>query len=111
MDANTMLMHPTQEAELALIDSFMEADKSGINDPSKYLQHRILNMDVYVHLACTENKVYIFDKKYALALVERRPLTIVNYKDDIREMTGMVVTERIAIGYLRAEAITEITVI
>lgn len=110
-EANTMLIHPTQEAELALIDSFMEADKSGISDPSKYLQHRILNMDVYVHLACTENKVYIFDRTKALALVERRPLTIVNFKDDLRLMTGMVVTERLAISYLQASAITEITVV
>jgi len=112
MHADTMIINPKQAAELRLIDTFVEADKSGVNNPiNMYMIGQIFTIKIYVSVACTVEKVYIFDKRYALALVERRPLTIENYKDNIRDMTGIAVTQRLAIDYLRAEAICEITII
>lgn len=112
MTPDTIIMHPKQAAEIRLIDTFVEADKSGVNNPiNKYFVGKIFNMNIYVNVSCTSDKVYVFDSRYALALVERRPVTMENYKDNIRDMTGIAVTQRLAIDYLRAEAVCEITVI
>jgi len=112
MRADTIIIHPKQAAELRLIDTFVEADKSGVNNPiNMYMIGRIFTMKIYVNVACTEDKVYVFDSRYAIACVERRPLSIENYKDNIRDMTGIAVTQRIKIDYLRPESICEITII
>lgn len=91
------------------IDTFTEADKAGITNPGVGLIGVIFGMKVWQSNQVTANKAYILDRNDALALAEKRPLTINKYDDVTRDMTGLAVTARWHTRYLRENAISVIT--
>ena len=109
---NVMLIHPTQEAELNQIDTFVEADKVGSRATfEKGFCGRIFGLDVVTSSSCTENKVYILDSREAGVLVARRPLTMKAYDRPDRDSVAVAVTFREAARVLRSAAGCEITVV
>ena len=91
------------------IDTFVEADKAGVTNPSQGLLGRILGMTVWQTNQATANYAYIVDRKHALVLVEKRPITIERYDDVTRDLSGVVITARWGMRYLRQNACCTIT--
>lgn len=91
------------------IDTFTEADKAGINDPSKRLIGTIFGAKVLVSNNVSAKLAYFIDVDHALIGAEKRPLTIEKYFDAGRDSGFAVATQRIAYRYLRPDAIVEMT--
>ncbi len=66
-------------------DTFQEAHKSGVNDPSKGLITSIYNMKVWVSNNVSSVLAYVIDRKFAFLGVEKRPVTIEKYFDAARD--------------------------
>lgn len=89
-------------------DTFQEANKSGVNDPSKGLISNIYNMKVWVSNNVTATYAYVLDRKFSFLGVEKRPVTIERYFDAARDSKFAVATQRIAFRYWRPGAIARI---
>lgn len=108
---NVMLIHPTQEAELNQIDTFVEADKVGSRATfERGFCGRIFGLDVITSSSCTEDKVYVLDSREAGVYVERRPLTMKAFEVPEKDSVAVAVTFRGAARVLRSAAGCEITV-
>jgi len=57
----------------------------------------------------TTTSSYVIDNQYAYVIAEKRPFTIEKFKMETFDMEGAVVTQRIKIRHLRADAIAKIT--
>ena len=69
----------------------------------------IFGMNVVVSRNVSAKLAYVIDANKAFAIAEKRPVTLENYDDHSRDMRHVVVTMRIAAGYLFAESVSEIT--
>jgi len=92
------------------IDTFVEADKAGITNPSQSLIGTIYGMKVWVSNAVTANYAFIIDRRHALCLAEKRPITIKRYSEEWKDMVGFAITARWKERYLRAEACAYISI-
>lgn len=102
--------------DLRNIDTFVEANKLGTREMFETgFIGRIFGMDVVrfstnVAPSTTYAKyAYVIDKEHAFIIAEKRPVTIENYDDHIHDLSGAVVTQRIKVRQLRADAICKIT--
>jgi len=95
--------------DIRQINTFVEADKSGITDPSKGLIGTIFGMKVWTTNMATAKYAYIIDRAHALVLAEKRPITVEKYNDVTRDLSGVVLTARWKARYLRANACCVIT--
>ena len=91
------------------LDTFTEADKAGINDPSQRLIGRIFGMNVHVSTNVSAKLAYVIDRAKAFAIVEKRPVTLTNWDDFARDTKYVGATQRVAALYLYAAATSEIT--
>jgi HK97 family phage major capsid protein len=111
--ANYSCTHMIVGAEIANdlrnIDTFVEADKSGVMDPTMPLIGKIFGMKVLVSNNISAKLAYVINASHAFVLAEKRPLTVERYADYARDTGFVVVTQRIAASYLRANAVSEIT--
>lgn len=93
---------PDVAMDLRNIDTFVEANKAGVNDPSRSLIGTIFGMKVWVsnNIASTETGTrsrtdsFVLDRDWALALAEKRPLTVERYNDVTRQLDGIVLSAR-----------------
>ena len=90
-------------------DTFQEAHKSGVNDPSKGLIARIFNMNVWVSNNVSSVLAYVIDRNFAFLGAEKRPLTVEKYFDAARDTSYAVATLRQVWRYWRPGAIARIT--
>lgn len=97
------------ENDLYNIDTFTEADKSGVNNPTKRLIGRIAGMNVIVSDNVSAKLGYIIDRTKAFMIVEKRPVTIRKFFDAARDVSEAVVTQRVAVRYVWENAVSEIT--
>lgn len=95
--------------DLRNIDTFVEADKSGVNNPTKSLIGTIFGMKVLVSNNVSAKLAYVIDAAHAFIIAEKRPITVERYSDYARDSGFVVVTQRFATVYLRANAVSEIT--
>ena len=95
--------------DLRNIDTFTEADKAGINDPSKRLIGTIFGMKVLVSNNVSAKLAYIIDSGHAFIIAEKRPVSIERFFDAARDTSYAVATQRFATRYLRPGAIAKIT--
>jgi len=114
-EKNYMPSHMIVGAEVANdlrnIDTFVEADKSGVMNPTKSLIGTIFGMKVIVSNNVTATLAYIIDARHAFIVGEKRPFTVKKYQDIARDSEYLAVTHRFAAVYLRSEATSEITTI
>lgn len=94
--------------DLRNIDTFVEADKAGITDPSKRLIGTIFGMKVLVSNNVTAVRAFVLDASFAFLLAEKRAVTIERYFDFARDTGFAVATQRIVARFLRAGAIARI---
>ena len=107
--ATDLVVSAAVAMDLRNIDTFVEADKAGVTNPSQGLIGRILGMTVHQTNQITANYAYVIDRKHALITAEKRPVTIERYNDVTRDLSGVVVTARWDTRYLMKESISEIT--
>ena len=94
--------------DLRNLDTFTEADKAGINDPSQRLIGKIFGMKVIVSNNVSAKYAYCIDYKYAFLGAEKRPVTIERFYDWNNDSFSVIATQRIAYRYLRPGAIARI---
>ncbi len=104
-----MIVSAEFASDLRNIDTFVEADKAGISNPGMGLIGTIFGMKVWQTNQVTAKYAYIIDRRYALVLAEKRPITVANYDDVARDLTGVVITARWVARYLYKEACSVIT--
>jgi len=104
-----LILHPNVVADVRNIDTFVEADKAGITDPSKGLIGTIFGMRVHVTSQATANYAYVLDRRHALLLAEKRPITVERFDEVQRDLTGAAITARWGVRYLRDAANAVIT--
>lgn len=88
--------------DLRNIDTFVEANKAGVSDPSKSLIGTIFGMKVWQTNNFTSNfgastnntDAVVLDKEWALVFAEKRPLTVDRYNDVTRQLEGIVLSSR-----------------
>jgi HK97 family phage major capsid protein len=111
--ADTMYVSPQIACDIRNIDTFVEADKLGSTEMrEKGFIGKIYGMSVIENAHVSQSTTYdcyIIDSRYAFVIAEKRPVTIENYDDKTRDMSGIVVTQRINTRYLFKEAIAHIT--
>jgi len=95
--------------DLRNIDTFVEADKSGVNNPTKKLIGVVYGMNVLVSNNVSAKLAYVIDKAHGFVIAEKRPLTIERYSDFARDSGFVVASQRVAVSYLRSKAVSEIT--
>jgi hypothetical protein len=99
--------------DLRNIDTFVEYQKVGNTDMlTKGFLGNIYGMNVIQvssNTGMTTTTSYVIDKQYAYVIAEKRPFTIEKFKMETFDMEGAVVTQRIKVRQLRADAIAKIT--
>jgi hypothetical protein len=99
--------------DLRNIDTFVEYSKVGNTDMlTKGFLGNIYGMNVIqvsTNAGMTKTTSYVTDKQYAYVIAEKRPFTIEKFKMETFDMEGAVVTQRIKVRHLRADAIVKIT--
>ena len=109
-EADYMIVSSAIVDDLHNIDTFHEADKLGSREVFETgMIGRIMGMNVIWSNQVTTNYAYVIDSKNALILAEKRPITIEQYKEENRDITGIAVSARWKVRYLRAEANAVIT--
>lgn len=107
-----MVVGPEVANDLRNIDTFVEAQKFGSAEMlSNGFIGSIYGMNVHVVSGAiyTSTYAWVFDRNQAFAIVEKRPVTVERYNDLTRDMVGAVVTQRITMKALRADAMAIIT--
>jgi hypothetical protein len=107
--ATDLIVSSAVAQDIRQINTFVEADKAGVTNPSKSLIGVIYGMRVWQTNMVTANYAYIIDKDHALVLAEKRPITVEQYNDVTRDLSGVVLTARWKARYLRANACCVIT--
>jgi len=99
--------------DLRQIDTFAEADKYGNRDMmEKGFVGTLYGMNVLrasSNAGMTKTTSYVYDKNNAFVIAEKRPITIEKFEMPSFDMSGAVVTQRIKVRQLRANAISKIT--
>lgn len=97
--------------DLRNIDTFTEADKAGINDPSKRLIGRIFAMNVFVSNNVNALRAFLVDRRWALIAAEKRPVMMEQYREWSRDTDFAVATQRIVFRHLFSGAMARIITI
>lgn len=111
-EATDIIMGPEFATDVRNIDTFTEANKFGNNEMLKNgFIGTMFGMNAYRVSGniMTTTTAYVIDRKHAYMLVEKRPITVKNYDEVSRDLSGSVVTQRIAARQIRAGATCIIT--
>jgi len=99
--------------DLRNIDTFVEANKVG---NTEMLQRGFLGtiygmnvLRVSTNAGMTKTTSFVLDRTQAYAIVEKRPITVERFRLETYDMDGAIVTQRIAVGLLRSNAVSKIT--
>jgi N4-gp56 family major capsid protein len=107
-----LIIGPEVANDLRNIDTFVEAQKLGSREmlTSGFIG-TIFGMNVHVESAniCNSKYAYVIDKNQAFVIAEKRPVTIERYDDATHDLSGAVVTQRVAVKALRTAATCIIT--
>ena len=99
--------------DLRNIDSFTDYLKIGNTDMmTKGFLGNIFAMNVIkvsTNAGMTTTSSYVFDNKFAYAIVEKRTITVENFELPTYDMSGAVITQRITVAAVRTNSITKIT--
>jgi len=95
------IIGPSVAQDLRNIDTFVEANKAGVNDPSQSLIGTIFGMKVWTTNQLTNNTdALAIDRDYALYLAEKRPITVERYNDVTKQLDGIVLSSRWQAGII-----------
>lgn len=99
--------------DLRNIDTFVEYQKVGNTDMlSRGFIGNVYGMQVIkvsTNAGMTTTSSYVIDSQNAYVIAEKRPVSMENFRLETFDMTGVVVSQRIKVRQLRADAIAKIT--
>lgn len=102
--------------DLRLIDTFVEADKSGTTETLRQgVVGTVYGMKVFrfstnAAPSSTYSKYgFVLDKDEAYGMVEKRPVSLAKFKMETFDMQGAVLTQRFVVKLLRDYAVCKIT--
>jgi HK97 family phage major capsid protein len=99
--------------DLRNIDTFVEANKVGntemLNMGFLGTIYGMNVMKVSTNAGMTTTTAYVTDKAHAYVIAEKRPITIENFDLPTFDLSGAVITHRLKVRHIRAEAIAKIT--
>ena len=99
--------------DLRNIDTFVEANKVGNRDMlSKGFLGNIYGLNVMkvsTNAGMTSTSSYVTDKEQAYVIAEKRPVSMEQFDLPTFDMQGAVLTQRLKVRQLRADAIAKIT--
>jgi len=99
--------------DLRNIDTFVEANKLGSTEMLRSgfvgTIYGMNVMKVSTNAGMTTTSSYIFDRRNAYAIVEKRTITVENFDLPTFDMSGAVITQRLAVASIRTNAIAKIT--
>lgn len=107
MTADTAFLHPKQMSQLLMDDDFINSNylPSVGTQLSRGVVGQALTMPLIKSSLCTNGKVYALSKYPAAVMLIRRDVTTEPYEDPKEGKFGVVATERIGLGVLRASAV------
>lgn len=112
-DPTTLFIGNEVLTDLQNIDTFVEWEKVGNRDMlAKGFLGVIYGMDVILvssNAGFTTTTAYITDRMHAFVIAEKRRLTVENFEVPLNDMSGAVLTHRVAVRHLRSDAIAKIT--
>lgn len=112
-NASTMFIGNEVLNDLRNIDTFVEFAKVGNTDMlTKGYLGNIYGMNVIkvsTNAGMTTTSAYVIDNTQAYMIAEKRPVTLENFELATFDMSGVVVTQRIALRHVRSSAIAKIT--
>jgi len=97
------------------ISLFVQADQSGVTNPSQALIGRIFGMRVWVcnnfgrGNTAAKKDAFILDKNHAFMYAEKRPVTVKNFEQIWKDVRNAVVSMRFAAESHRTSAIFRLT--
>lgn len=94
--------------DLRQIDTFTEAEKVGVNDPTNRLIGRIFGVNLWRSNNGTTDYLYMVDSNQALALAEKRPISVDRYDEATKDLVGAAISARWDVDYLRDGACARI---
>ena len=115
---NVMFVGNEFASDLRTISTFVEAQRLGTREAfTNGLVGEVYAMQVVrfssssgAAPSTTYSKyAYIIDSNHAFVMAEKRPPAVSEYDDKIHDLSGAVITQRIKIRHLRANAIAKIT--
>lgn len=110
---STLLVGAEVANDLRQIDTFAEADKFGTREMmERGFVGRIYGMNVLrasTSAGMTTTTAYVYDRDEAYVIAEKRPITIEKFELPTFDMTGTVLTQRLKIRQIKADAIAKIT--
>lgn len=109
---DTILCNPTQMYELMIMEEFIGVNSQAYMTLPSFVEDSMLNgtygrfygASVVVSENQPEGQVLVFDRSVYAVLMERKPVTIDEYKDVIHQLQGVTVTERIMPAVVRRDA-------
>ena len=112
----TLLVGTEVMRDLRNIDTFVEADKLGSREmiETGYVGRiyglNVINFSTNAAPSTTYAKyAYVYDKAQCYYIVEKRPITVERFELPSCDMSGAVVTQRIAVKIIRADAASKTT--
>lgn len=87
--------------DLRLIDTVTEADKVGVNDPTNRLIGELFGVRLWRTNNGDTDHVYMVDKNQAVAMAEKRPVSVDRYDEATKDIVGAAVSARWDVSYLR----------
>ena len=98
--------------DLQNIDTFVEFQKAGNTDMlTRGFLGNIYGMRVHLFSSQvgTATRAYVIDKDNAYDIAEKRPVSVERYDEPGNDMSGAIVTQRIAVARIRDAAICRVT--
>ena len=113
---DTLLIGDEAFSDLMNLDTFTEADKYGTNEMQmrgflgKIFGLNVVRFDAAAApTAAYDQRAYVLDSRHAYDIAEKRPVSVQNWDDFVHDMSGVTVTQRVAIGLIRANSVSLIT--
>jgi len=109
-----LILSPQLVNDLEGIDTYMEADKSGVNNPTNGLVGRIMGMKVWEGSTVINESGkytgYMIDRNNAFVIGEKRPLKMETFENPKYDRTEYYFSMRTAMAYLHTNAIAKIDI-
>ena len=103
-----IIMGPTVVNDLRNLDAYASYYQYGTNEMQQTgFIGKIYGLSVHIVSANLINTLYAYmiDRDHAIVVAEKRPVTIENYDQVTHDLSGLVVSRRIKVRQLRADAI------
>lgn len=108
-DADTIILHPTDYAQLIQDTAISYVMYFGGNVAQTGIIPQLLGCNVLVSSKQTVKTCTVLDKAHAAVLFVRRDVTVEDYEDPIKDLAGAVVTSRFRYKIVDANSVYTIT--